>query len=86
MEKERLRDHEETRVLEDLLQKALGGDKGSIEIILQYFEEEIIYLAKFIKMPKEDAIQTLKLELIEYIFQKGMQKTNELGEEEIGEE
>ncbi|MDU0205846.1 MULTISPECIES: helix-turn-helix domain-containing protein [Paenibacillus] len=82
MEKERIGDHEKARVLEDLLQKAQGGDKGSIEIILQYFEEEIIYLAKFIKMPKEDAIQTLKLELIEYIFQKGKQKMGKTQEKE----
>lgn len=86
MEKERLGDHEEARILEDLLQKAQSGDKGSIEIILQYSEEEIIYLAKFIKMPKEDAIQTLKLELIEYIFQKGKQKTSKFGEKKEGEE
>lgn len=69
MEKERLRDNE-TCNLEYILQKAQTGDKESIEAVLLYFEEDINNLAKYIKMPKEDAVQTLKLELIEYILQK----------------
>jgi hypothetical protein len=77
MEKEKLGENEATAILEDILQKAQAGDKRSIEIILLYFDDDINNLAKYIKMPKDDAVQTLKLELIEYILQKNETKKND---------
>ncbi|WP_201305503.1 helix-turn-helix domain-containing protein [Paenibacillus puerhi] len=52
------------------LLKAKKGDKESLEVILCYFEEDIELLLKFINLPKEDGLQTLKLALIESILKE----------------
>jgi len=41
------------------------NDKHATKELLGFFEKDMIRLSRFIKMPKEDAIQTMKLELIE---------------------
>lgn len=51
-----------------LLKKAKEGDSTSVIEIMEIFEPEIHYLARFIKLPKEDAVQSLKAELIELIL------------------
>ncbi|UKS25739.1 hypothetical protein LOZ80_29920 [Paenibacillus sp. HWE-109] len=38
-----------------------------IEMLLFYFDEEIKNMSKYIKMPREDAIQSIKTDFIEYI-------------------
>ncbi|MGN9170400.1 MULTISPECIES: hypothetical protein [Paenibacillus] len=38
--------------------------------IFQYFDPDIKRLSKFIRMPKEDTIQTMKTELLEFIMKK----------------
>ncbi|MCE5168319.1 helix-turn-helix domain-containing protein [Paenibacillus profundus] len=51
----------------ELLLLARQNNKEAITQLLYYFEKDIIYLSKFIKMPNEDAIQSIKLELLELI-------------------
>ncbi|UUZ82885.1 helix-turn-helix domain-containing protein [Paenibacillus sp. P26] len=70
MEEEKSGEHEAADHLEGILKRAQAGDKESMELIVKYFEDEINRLAKYIKLPREDAVQTLKLELIEYILRK----------------
>lgn len=51
------------------VKKAQSGDKESMEEILDLFAGEIEYLSKFIMLPKEEAIQTLKIELINIVYE-----------------
>lgn len=51
-----------------LVKKAKRGDKNSMEEILDLFEDEIVHLSQFITLPKEEAIQTLKEELIKIVL------------------
>ena len=51
----------------ETVRKAQNGDKESMDEILNLFNNEIEYLSKYIMMPKEDAIQSLKTELISII-------------------
>lgn len=51
-----------------LVKKAKMGDKNSMEEILDLFEDEIVHLSQFITLPKEEAIQTLKEELIKIVL------------------
>lgn len=51
-----------------LLELGQKGDKKALEEILSLFEPDIIYLAAFIKLPREDTIQTLKTELLEMVI------------------
>jgi len=39
-----------------------------LQKVIDLFEQEMISLSRFIKMPQEDALQTLKLALIELIL------------------
>ncbi|WP_238652837.1 hypothetical protein [Paenibacillus piscarius] len=41
-----------------------------MEDILSLFSVDIEYLSKFIMMPREEAIQTLKTELINIVYQE----------------
>ncbi|BFH18391.1 hypothetical protein M5X00_00665 [Paenibacillus alvei] len=50
-----------------LLSLARQNNKEAIMKLFYYFEKDIIYLSKFIKMPNEDAIQSIKLELLQLI-------------------
>ena len=53
----------------DTVKKAQSGDKDSMEDILSLFSVDIEYLSKFIMLPREEAIQTLKIELINIVYQ-----------------
>ncbi len=53
----------------DTVKKAQNGDKASMEDILSLFSVDIEYLSKFIMLPREEAIQTLKIELINIVYQ-----------------
>lgn len=46
---------------------AKQGDKDSMDEILNLFAYDIEYLSKYIMLPREDAIQSLKTELISII-------------------
>ncbi len=46
---------------------AKQGDKNSMDEILELFAYDIEYLSKYIMLPREDAIQSLKTELISII-------------------
>lgn len=48
-----------------LLSLAKQHDSDAILKLLHYFEEEMIKLSQFIRIPKEDAIQSMKLEMID---------------------
>ncbi|MDF9840674.1 MULTISPECIES: helix-turn-helix domain-containing protein [unclassified Paenibacillus] len=52
-----------------LLASARGNDKKAIERLLTLFEQDILYLSKYMRMPYEDAKQTLITELIS-LFKK----------------
>lgn len=53
----------------ETVKKAQNGDKESMENILSLFSGDIEYLSKFIMLPREEAIQTLKIELINIVYQ-----------------
>ena len=53
----------------EIVKKAQSGDKASMEDILSLFSVDIEYLSKFIMLPREEAIQTLKIELINIVYQ-----------------
>lgn len=53
----------------ETVKKAQNGDKASMEDILSLFSVDIEYLSKFIMLPREEAIQTLKIELINIVYQ-----------------
>ncbi|WP_258012438.1 helix-turn-helix domain-containing protein [Paenibacillus sp. F4] len=46
------------------------SDVEAMNAIFQYFDPDITRLSKFIRMPKEDAIQSMKTELLEFIMKK----------------
>ncbi len=50
------------------VKKAKCGDKKSMEDVIEYFSDDIKYLSRFIMLPREDAVQELKLELLNIIF------------------
>ncbi len=52
----------------ELVKKAQKGDKESMDKILDYFTADIEYLSRYILLPREDAIQTLKTELMSIIY------------------
>ncbi|MCP1311356.1 helix-turn-helix domain-containing protein [Paenibacillus tyrfis] len=68
MEKERFKYDLSEDDFSQILDKAKKGDKDSIQKILEIFEDEIKNLAKFIFMPEQDAIQTIKLRFLETIL------------------
>ncbi len=49
----------------DLLVKARNKDEKSILILLHYFEPDMRSHSRYIKMPKEDALQSMRLAMIE---------------------
>lgn len=51
-----------------VVKKAQQGDKVSMNEILNFFTNDIEYLSKYIMLPREDAIQSLKIELINIVF------------------
>lgn len=50
-----------------LLEAARNGDQTAMEELLQFFDSDFEYLAKFIRIPREDALQALKTEFIEMV-------------------
>lgn len=42
----------------------------AMNAIFQYFDQDIERLSKFIRIPKEDAIQSMKTKLLELIMKK----------------
>lgn len=50
-----------------LLEQAQKGDEKAMEELLMVFESDFEYLAGFIKLPRDEALQTLKTEFIEMI-------------------
>ncbi|WP_090903825.1 MULTISPECIES: helix-turn-helix domain-containing protein [unclassified Paenibacillus] len=53
--------------LTQLLFQARAGEEQAILKILELYHPEMEKLAETIRMPKEDTIQSLRLELIEFI-------------------
>lgn len=43
------------------------GDKEATQRILDYFRDDIERLSGFLRMPREEAVQTLTLELLELV-------------------
>lgn len=68
MEKERDRNNKiQSDSFTKSLEKAQNGDKEAIQEILDTLEPDIKKLSKFIRLPKEDATQFLKVELINIV-------------------
>lgn len=71
MEKERVRNlAQESQPFIQTVKKAQSGDKESMEEILNLFNDDIEHLSHFIKLPKDEVIQILKIELIKIIHEK----------------
>lgn len=51
----------------ELLKRAREKDSEAILLLLKYFEQDMLQLSRNIRMPQEDAIQSMKLGLIELI-------------------
>ncbi|WCF09219.1 helix-turn-helix domain-containing protein [Paenibacillus thiaminolyticus] len=51
----------------ELIKKARESDQNAMMEIIKLYENEMIYLSRYIKMPKEDALQAMILGLIELI-------------------
>lgn len=52
----------------NLVQRSRKGDQVAFMAILDMFEEEMEQMAKYIRMPKEDVMQSLRLGLLELII------------------
>lgn len=73
MEKENIRlSKGEQKVFEQLIIEAKNGDLKALEEIIELLDKEIEYLSNFINMPREDALQSLKVEVIELINKKNL--------------
>ncbi|WP_244315611.1 helix-turn-helix domain-containing protein [Paenibacillus brasilensis] len=46
------------------------SDVEAMNAIFQYFDQDIKRLSKLLRMPKEDAIQSMKTQLLELIMKK----------------
>lgn len=56
----------------DLLSKTKQGDSEALLTLIRYFEKDISHLSRFIRLPKEDAIQSIITEIIEF-FKKDIE-------------
>lgn len=71
MEKERIsRTTTKSIPFEQIVKKVKNGDKESMQMILDLFTNDIEYLSKYIMLPKEEAIQILKIELLNIVYDK----------------
>ncbi len=52
-----------------IVRQAQQGDKVSMNEIINLFSDDIEFLAKYIMLPREDAIQSLKVELINIVYE-----------------
>ncbi|MGO5014675.1 helix-turn-helix domain-containing protein [Niallia sp. Sow4_A1] len=50
-----------------LVYLANEGNYQAMEELLKIFEDEIQYLASFLRIPREDAVQCLKVELLSIV-------------------
>ncbi len=50
-----------------IVRQAQQGDKVSMNEIINLFSEDIEYLSRYIMLPREDAIQSLRVELINIV-------------------
>ncbi|GAK40236.1 hypothetical protein PUW24_09355 [Paenibacillus urinalis] len=62
------------------------GDEDSMTRIIEMFEEDMRILSRYIPMPKEDALQSMKLELIELIKNSTLYDEEESNEKKGSEE
>ncbi|MCM3784678.1 hypothetical protein M3231_17070 [Neobacillus mesonae] len=76
MEKKIDSDHIAENEFLNLVAGVKKGDEASMKRVIEMFEEDMKILSKYIPMPKEDALQSMKLELIALI------KNSSLTEEE----
>ncbi|MCY9763161.1 helix-turn-helix domain-containing protein [Paenibacillus alvei] len=53
----------------NLLHLAKQNDTDAILKLLKFFENDMLYLSRYIRMPKEDSLQSMSLALIE-LFKK----------------
>lgn len=53
-----------------LLARAYNHDHNAILKLLYYFEPEMVRLSRYIQMPEEDALQSMRLCLIEQLKTK----------------
>lgn len=68
MEKERAGDAAQSYTsLLKLFEDGKRGDWDAIKTLLKLFESDMEYQASFIKMPRDDVLQTLRAEFIEFI-------------------
>lgn len=51
----------------NLVEQFRNGDHSSFMTILDLFEEEMEQMARYIRMPKEDVMQSLRLGLLEML-------------------
>jgi hypothetical protein len=58
----------------DLLQAARQGDREAILKLIQFFEKDITHLVRFIRLPKEDAQQSIITEMIELFKNKNLEE------------
>lgn len=61
------------------------GDENSMARILEMFEEDMRILSRYIPMPKEDALQSMKLEFIELIRNSPLYEEENKEKEDTGE-
>ncbi|EMS70178.1 hypothetical protein CTER_4089 [Ruminiclostridium cellobioparum subsp. termitidis CT1112] len=50
-----------------MVRQAQQGDKVSMNEIINLFSDDIEYLSRYIMLPREDAIQSLRVELINIV-------------------
>lgn len=53
----------------NLLQLAQNGDNEAVTQLIVLFEDDISHLVKYVKLQKEDAYQSILVELV-YLFKK----------------
>lgn len=57
----------------DLLSNAKKGDKEAMLELIHFFEEEIFHIARFIRLPKEDAQQSIITQMIELFLNEDIE-------------
>lgn len=65
-----------------LVRKVQQGDTAAMEMLLSMFEADMRLLSRYIPMPEEDALQSMKLEFITLIKNKVIPEVKEGTDEE----
>ncbi|WIV19546.1 helix-turn-helix domain-containing protein [Paenibacillus polygoni] len=65
-----------------LVYEVQQGDPAAMEKLLDMFESDMRLLSKYIPMPEEDALQSMKLEFITLIKNKVLDQKGSSDEEE----